>query len=138
MVALQRREVIFITVLLRYMRTYLVGLRPANLLSLHFHFYFHLSIYMYQQRSFEELLLHLLLYLRRPIAHFLIILQALSCMFEYLDIVSLCLEAVGCRNLDPLCIAIVMSRQAGRCGFEGKNSEQSQYGGAARSDWGRQ
>ena len=34
MVALQRRGVVFMTVLLRNMRTYLVGLRPANLLSL--------------------------------------------------------------------------------------------------------
>jgi len=48
MVALQRCGVVFMTVLLRNMRTYLVGLRPANLLSLHFHFYFPLSIYMYK------------------------------------------------------------------------------------------
>jgi hypothetical protein len=38
MVALQCRGVVFLNVLLRNMRTYLVGLRPANLLSLHFHF----------------------------------------------------------------------------------------------------
>jgi hypothetical protein len=37
-VALQRRGVVFMTVLLRNTRVYLVGLRPANLLSLHFHF----------------------------------------------------------------------------------------------------
>jgi hypothetical protein len=37
-VALQRHGVVFMTVLLRNTRTYLVGLRPANLLSLHFHF----------------------------------------------------------------------------------------------------
>ena len=47
MVVLQRRGVVFITVSLRNTRTYLVGLRPASLLSLHFHFYFHLSICMY-------------------------------------------------------------------------------------------
>ena len=41
MVALQRRGVFFMTVLLRNTRTYLVELRPANLLSTHFHFYFH-------------------------------------------------------------------------------------------------
>ena len=40
MVALQRRGVVFVTLLLRNTRTYLVGLRPANLLSLHFRFYF--------------------------------------------------------------------------------------------------
>ena len=40
--------VVFVTVLLRNTHTYLVGLRPANLLSLHFHFYFPLSIYMYK------------------------------------------------------------------------------------------
>jgi hypothetical protein len=33
-VALQRRGVVFMTVLLRNTRTYLVGLRPANLLLL--------------------------------------------------------------------------------------------------------
>jgi len=47
MVALQRRGVVFTTVLLRNTRTYLVGLRPANLLSLYFHFNFHLSIHVY-------------------------------------------------------------------------------------------
>ena len=47
MVELQRRGVVFMTVLLRNMRTYLVELRPANLLSLHFHFYFHLSVHVY-------------------------------------------------------------------------------------------
>jgi hypothetical protein len=47
MVALQRCGVVFMTVLLRNTCTYLVGLRPANLLSLHFHFYFHLSVYVY-------------------------------------------------------------------------------------------
>jgi len=47
MVALQRREVVFMTVLFRNTRKYLAGLRPTNLLSPHFHFYFHLSIYMY-------------------------------------------------------------------------------------------
>ena len=46
-VELQRRGVVFMTVLLRNTRTYLVGLRPDNLLSPHFHFYFHLSIYVY-------------------------------------------------------------------------------------------
>ena len=39
MVELQRRGVVFMTVLLRNTRTYLVRLRPANLLSLHFHYY---------------------------------------------------------------------------------------------------
>jgi len=48
MVALQRRGVVFKTVLLINTRTYLVGLRPAHLLSLYFHFYFLLSIYVYQ------------------------------------------------------------------------------------------
>jgi len=38
MVELQRRGLVFMTVLLKNTRTYLVGLRPANLLSLHFHF----------------------------------------------------------------------------------------------------
>jgi hypothetical protein len=37
-VALQRRGVLFMTVLLRNTRTYLVGLKSADLLSLHFHF----------------------------------------------------------------------------------------------------
>jgi hypothetical protein len=46
-VVLQRRGVVFMTVLLRNTRTYLVGLRPANLLSLIFTSYFHLSIYVY-------------------------------------------------------------------------------------------
>jgi hypothetical protein len=41
-------------------------------------------------------------------------------MLEYLDIVLLCLEVAGCRNLDPLCIAIVMSQYAGRCGFKAR------------------
>jgi hypothetical protein len=45
-VVLQRRGVVFITALLRNTRKYLVGLRSANLLSLHFHFNFHLSIYV--------------------------------------------------------------------------------------------
>jgi hypothetical protein len=35
MVTLQHRGVVFMTVLLRNMCTYLVGLRPANLISLH-------------------------------------------------------------------------------------------------------
>ena len=39
-VTLQRDGVDFMTVFLRNTRTYLIGLRPANLLSLHFHFYF--------------------------------------------------------------------------------------------------
>jgi hypothetical protein len=38
MVALQRRGVVSMNVLLRNMCMYLVGLRPASLLSLHFHF----------------------------------------------------------------------------------------------------
>jgi hypothetical protein len=38
-VALKSRGVIYMTVLLRNTRTYLVGLGPANLLSLHIHFY---------------------------------------------------------------------------------------------------
>jgi hypothetical protein len=38
MVMLQHHGVVFMTVLLKNMCTYLVGLRPANLLSLHFHF----------------------------------------------------------------------------------------------------
>jgi len=47
MVLLQDRGVVFLTVLLRNTRTYLVELRPSNLLSYHFLFYFLLSIYMY-------------------------------------------------------------------------------------------
>jgi hypothetical protein len=46
-VALQRRGVVLMTVLLRNTRTYLVGLRTAKLLSLTFTFYFHFSIYVY-------------------------------------------------------------------------------------------
>ena len=38
MVELQRRGVVFKTVLLINTRKYLVGLRPDNLLSLYFHF----------------------------------------------------------------------------------------------------
>jgi hypothetical protein len=45
-VTLQRRGVVFMIVLFRNTRTYLVGLRPANLLSLHFHFLFQLN-YLY-------------------------------------------------------------------------------------------
>ena len=96
MVALQRRGVVFMTVLLRNTRTYLVGLRPANLLSLHFNFYFHLSIYMYLVDVIQTAVVTLTsLITETLIAQVLIILQALSCVLEYHDIVSLCLEVIG-------------------------------------------
>jgi hypothetical protein len=118
MVTLQRRGVVFMTVLLRDTCSYLVGLRPATLLSLHFHFLFHLSIFYVLVaviRRAVVTLTSLIAEIPCPLPYNII---RMSCMLEYLDIVSLCLEVVGCRNLDPLCVAIVMSRQTRRRGLK--------------------
>jgi hypothetical protein len=85
-VALQRRGVVFITVLFRNTRTYLVGLRPANLLSLHFHFLLPLIYLCVLVAVIRTAVVTLTSLIAKNHCHLLIILQALSCVLEYHDI----------------------------------------------------